>query len=111
MNLKSVENNLDEQRHLLGDLQHLLEKQIDLAHQGDISAVEMASMQAGAMAKKIAQTKILEQAAFKDQRERLQSLYADLCLVLTTEKANIADRLNHIRKGKKTIATYHDNIQ
>jgi len=111
MNLKSVENNLHEQRQLLSSLQHLLEKQIELAHQGDISTVEMVSKQASDLAKKIAQTEILEQAAFKEQRERLQSLYADLCLVLTTEKADVADRLNHIHKGKKAIAAYHNNIR
>lgn len=110
MNLKTAENNLDEQRQLLSDLQHLLEKQIELAHQGDISAVEMLGKQAGDLAKKIAQTKILEQVAFKDNRERLQSLYADLCLVLAAEKANIAEKLTHVRKGKKTIEAYHSSI-
>lgn len=109
MNSENVENNLDQQRQLLSDLQHLLEKQIELAQQGDISTVELVSKQAGELAKKIAQTKILEQAAFKDNRERLRSLYVDLCLVLTTEKADVVERLNHIRKGRKTIKAYRSN--
>jgi len=111
MNVQSFENNPDEEQQLLSDLQHLLEKQIELAHQGDISAVEMVSKQASDLAKKITQTEILKQTAFKDQRQRLQSLYANLCLVLTAEKTNVADQLKHIRKGKKAIACYHNNIR
>jgi hypothetical protein len=110
MNVESFENNLNEQRQLLSSLQHLLQKQIEMVRHSDIGAVELISRQADDLAKKIAQTKILEQSGFKDQREQLRRLYIDLCLVLATEKADVAGRLKHIRKGKKTIAAYHNNI-
>jgi hypothetical protein len=109
MNMESFENNLDEQRQLLRSLQHLLQKQIEMAHQGDIGGVSMVSKQAGDVAKKIAQRIILEKVTFKNQREQLRRLYADLCLILATEKADVAGRLNHIRKGKKTIKAYRSN--
>jgi len=111
MSVENLQNNLNDPQQLVSDLQHLLQKQIELAQQGEISTVELMSQQADDLVKKIAQTKILEQPAFKDQRERLRSLYADLCIVLATEKADVIDRLNHVRKGKKTIAAYHNNIR
>jgi len=101
----------DKQTHLLDDLQSLLEKQIKLAQQGNISGVEVLSKQANSLVGKIAQTGILELREFKKRRERLQKLYDSLLLAITAHRADISEKLNRVRKGKKTIKTYHSNIQ
>jgi hypothetical protein len=94
----------------LDDLQSLLEKQIELAQQGNISDVEVLSKQAGPVVEKIAQAGILELAEFKNQREQLQKLYKDLCLVITAQKADTGEKLGRVRKGKKTVEVYRNNI-
>jgi len=105
----------DEQIHLvpeslLDELQSLLEKQIELAQQGNISGIEVLSRQASFLVEKIAQTGILESAEFKNRREQLQKLYKELCLVITAQKADTSEALSQVRKGRKTVEIYRNNI-
>ena len=101
---------IDEQINLLDELQSLLEKQIELAKQGNISNVEVLSKQASSIVERIVQAGILGLAEFKNRRKRLQKLYQDLCLAVTAQRAGISEKLSRIRKGKKTIETYRKNI-
>ena len=100
----------DKRTHLLDGLQSLLEKQIELAQQGNISGVEVLSKQAHSLVRKIAQTRILELREFKNRREQLQKLYDSLLLAITAQRAEAAGELNRVRKGRKTIETYRNNI-
>jgi len=100
----------DEQIHLLDELQDLLEKQIELARQGNINEIEVLSKQASSLVGKIARSGILESSGFKSQRGQLRKLYQDLCLSLTAQQAANSTELSRVRNGKKTIATYRGNI-
>jgi len=103
----------DNQIHLLDELQTLLEKQIELARQGNIREVEVLSERAGSLVEKITQTGILDPAepVFNVQRqEQLRKLYEDLCLTITAQKADVSEKLSQVRKGKKTIQTYRSHI-
>jgi len=99
----------DKQIHLLDDLQNLLERQIKLAYQSNISDVEVLSKQTDCLVKEISQIGILEQAVFKGRRKKLQKLYDRLHLVITTQKAETAEHLSCVRKGKRAIRIYHKN--
>jgi len=100
----------DKQIHLLDDLQSLLEKQIELVQQGNISGVEILSKQASSLVVEIAQTGILELREFKNRREQLQKLYDSLLLAITAQRADISEKLSRVRKGKKTVGIYRSNI-
>jgi len=95
---------------LLDELQSLLEKQIELAHQGSIIDLERLIAQAGRLVEKIAQAGILELSEFKNRREHLQKLYQELCLALIAQRADISGKLSWVRKGKKAIETYRSNL-
>jgi hypothetical protein len=103
----------DNREHLLDELRTLLEKQIELARQGNIREVEVLSEQAGSLVEKIAQTGILDPADTvfnEEQREQLRQLYEGLCLTITAQKADVSEKLSQVRKGKKTIQTYRSHI-
>jgi ribosomal protein L29 len=100
----------DEQIHLLDELRNLLEKQIELARQGNINEIEVLSKQVSSLVRKIAQSGVLESSEFKSQREQLRKSYQNLCLALTAQQAESAEELSRVRKGKKTIATYRGSI-
>lgn len=103
----------DNRKLLLDELQTLLEKQVEMARQGNIRDVEVLSRQAGSLSEKIAQTGILDPAdpAFNGgRREQLRKLYEDLCLAITDQKAGVCEELSRVRKGKKTIQTYRNHI-
>jgi len=108
--VSDIELDPAEQLHLLDELQNLLERQIELAHQGNIKDVELLSEHTDCLVRKIVEIGVLESPEFKDIPEQLSKLYKKLCLVLIAQKADIAERLSHVRKGKKTIETYHSNI-
>jgi len=110
MSTNNIETVPDEQLNLFDELQGLLEKQIKLARQGDIGSVERLTIEVSCVVDMIARAGILELDQWKDRREQLQELYEELCLAITAQQADIAEKLSRIRKGRKTIETYHSNI-
>lgn len=94
----------------LDELKTKLKEQIKMTQQGSISNVEILSKQVDSLVHEIKQAGILEQPEFKNQREQLRNLYEQLHLAITTQKAGVEEQLSHIRKGKKTIETYHNSI-
>lgn len=94
----------------LDELQSLLERQIELARQGSISEVEALSVQAESLVGKLAQFEILESAEFKNQRGRLEKLYEDLRLAITVQKTDAFAELRRVRKGRKAVEAYRNNI-
>lgn len=103
----------DNKKYLLDKLQNLLEKQVEMARQGNIRKVEVLSEQAASLVEKIVQKGILDPAehVFNRQRkEQLRKLYEDLCLAITAQKADVSEKLTQVRKGKKTIQAYRSHI-
>jgi len=101
---------IDKQINLLDELQSLLEKQIEMTRQGSIIDIERLGSQISGLVEKITQAGILERVEFENRRERLQKLYKELHLVLTVNKADTAEKLGRIRKGKKLLAAYSRNL-
>jgi hypothetical protein len=99
-----------DQQVLLHDLQVLLEKQIELANQGNIKDVEVIAGQVGSLVGRITGRGILEKPEFQNQRRQLQRLYEDLRLAIATQRAETAEEISRVRRVKKTIATYRNNI-
>jgi hypothetical protein len=94
----------------LDELQGLLERQIELARQGSISEVEALSRQAESLAVRLAQSGILQSVEFRNRRERLEKLYEDLRLAITIQKADAFAELRRVRKGRKAVEAYRNNI-
>ena len=102
----------DERIHLLDELQSLLERQIELARQGNPASgqIEVLSKQAGCLVEKIAQTGILELPGFENRRERLRDLYRKLSIILMTERSKTSEQLNKTHKFKKMFAMYRNSV-
>jgi hypothetical protein len=96
--------------HLLDNLQALLERQIKLAQDGNTSSLEVLSEQADSLARKIADTGILELPEFGDRRKQLQKLYDSLCLAITAQKADVCEKLSRVRKARKTVEVYRNSV-
>jgi hypothetical protein len=109
MNTDGSETIPDKQIYL-NELQNMLEKQIELARQGNVNEIEALSKQASYLVEKIAKMGILESPEFKNQHKLFRKLYQDLYLALTAQQAENTKELTRIRRGKKTIATYGKNI-
>jgi hypothetical protein len=106
----SKDKQISQSSSKLDELQSLLERQIELTRQGSISEVEALGEQADSLAGKLAQSGILESAEFRNRRERLQKLYEDLRLAITVQKADAFAELRRVRKGRKAVEAYRNNI-
>ena len=102
----------DKQIYMLEELQSLLEMQLKLARQGNSAGerIEVLGRQADCLVEKITQAGILERPEFESQRKKLKKLYEDLCLAITAQKAETAEQLNHVRRGRNLVETYRGNI-
>ena len=96
---------------MLDELQSLLEQQLKLAHQGNSAGeqIEVLCRQADCLVKEITQTGILERPEFENHKKKLKKKYEALHLALTAQKADTAEKLSQVRRGKKIIATYRGN--
>ena len=95
---------------ILDNLQKLLEKQLDFAREGAFREVAMLAGQVDSVIGKISQAGVFEKPEFKARQEKLQSLYKELELAITAEKAEINDQLDHIRKGRRVVKVYKHNL-
>ena len=97
---------------MLDELQGLLEKQLELAHQGNSASerTEVLGKQADYLVEKITQAGILERAEFESQKKRLKKSYEALHLAISAQKAETSEKLIQVRKGKTIVETYRKNI-
>ena len=112
MNADGAEITSDEQTYLLDELESLLAKQLQLAHQGDLANEQFGVLagKAGFLVGEIARTRVLDLAQFQHRRKELCRLYKILCLAVAAQKANACRELTQVHKGRKTIKTYRSNI-
>ncbi len=96
------------QTSMLDELQGLLEKQLDLVHQGNSAGerIEVLGRQADCLVEKITQAGILERVEFESQKKKLKKSYEDLHLAITAQKADTSEKLSQVRRGRKIVETY-----
>jgi uncharacterized protein (DUF1919 family) len=97
---------------MLDELQGLLEKQLELAHQGNSASerIEVLGGRADCLVEKITQAGIFERAEFESQKKKLKKSYEDLHLAISAQKAETSENLIQVRRGKKIVETYRNNI-
>ncbi len=102
----------NERVRLLDELEGLLTRQIELAHQGDAAGERFSILtaRAGSVVGEISQLGPAGPAERQHKFERLRELYETLSLVLATEKAGVCQELTRIRRGRKIIGTYRRTI-
>ena len=101
----------DEQIYMLDELQGLLEIQLKLAHQGNSAGkqIEVLGRRTDRLVEKITQAGILDRPEFESQRDKLKKSYEDLHLAITAQRAETAEKLSQVRRGRKIVETYRGN--
>ena len=103
----------DNQTSMLDELQGLLQRQLELARQGNSAGeqIEVLGRQADCLVKEITQAGTLERPEFERKKKKLKKSYEDLHLALTAQKADTAERLSKVRRGRKIVETYRGKNQ
>ncbi len=102
----------DERLHLLDELEGVLKKQLELAHQADAASEKFDALtsRADLLVRRITSLGAQDWGGLRSRYGQLQRLYKALCLVVAAEKADVSEELARIRKGRKTIGMYRRNL-
>jgi uncharacterized protein (DUF1919 family) len=98
----------DKHLSMLDELQNLLEMQLKLVHEGNSAGKQMDDLgtRADLLVEKIVQAGILERPEFKSRKEELKKSYEELHLAITDQRADTAEKLSQVRRGRKIVGTY-----
>ena len=90
-------------------VEELLAKQIGRLKQYDLDAAMRLAQETQPFADKLSQGRELNRPGLEAQRDRVQGLYKELCLVIASQRQEVSDKLGQIRTGLKTLGTYAGN--
>ena len=76
----------------------------------DLDGAMALATEANDLAASIGREKILERPDYADERWRIKKLYKDLSLIVASERQEVAEKLQQIRKGIKALGVYGDNL-
>lgn len=88
---------------LSGTLLAMLSEQVSLARKGKVEAVLTLAGKIDRLLRR-ADRKQLER--IRPQRDRIQSLHNELCLMLGAARREVADELGRVRTGKNSLRAY-----
>ncbi len=102
----------------LDRLRRLLQRQLELVHQGSLAAAVELFDQTDRCVREIAVARGLGTAGGTDPASvslseswlRLERLYQDLSLALAAQRTEVSAALNAIRQGKKVLKTYGSHL-
>lgn len=95
---------------LVAGLEDLLEKQLKLMHSSRDKAASDLADRATDFVNVIGQKEILKIDRFATQRQNIERLLQELTLATAERKQSVSEELNKIRKGKKTVGAYKNEI-
>lgn len=95
---------------LVAGLENILEKQLKLMRSSRDKAVFDLAGQTTDFVNAIGQKEILKDDKFASQRKNIQRLFNKLTLATAERKLSVSSELTKIRKGKKSIGAYKNEI-
>lgn len=91
---------------LLTELRTMLEKQVSLARNGKLEEVSSLIARVGDLLAEPSACPSLPRD--NEQCECIRRLYNEVCLILTVQKNEIAERLQKIQTGKNSLRAYRN---
>ena len=99
----------DEATSAIGQLRRLLERQLELVHQGHLAAAESLCEQTGRLVTMVGAEDVLAGPDGDDRRRSLLRLYQELSLMLTAQRQETCAALHTIRRGRRMLRVYRKN--
>ncbi|MCE5186749.1 MAG: hypothetical protein LLF76_11560 [Planctomycetaceae bacterium] len=97
----------DEQvRQMAAYIEDLLSRQIERLKRYDLDGAMRLAEEAKPLADTLADGKYLDRPGLEPLRDRTRGLYRELCLVIASQRQEVADKLEQIRTGLKTLGKY-----
>ena len=87
-------------------LEELLLRQIDRLRSYDLDAAMAYAEEAEAVAAEVTAGGVLNLPANAELKKRIETLYRELTLIIASQRQEVADKLDQIRDGIKTLSAY-----
>jgi len=91
---------------VLDRLQELLRRQLELVHQGSLAAAVDLFDATDRCVREIAGSRGAVEQSPTPQWQRIERLYQELSLALTSKRTEVQATLNAVRRGKKVLSVY-----
>jgi hypothetical protein len=104
---------MSEIESLVNELEGILKSQLVLTKRGDCESDAFLSLteRANDIVAKLAADGVLKTDSFKQAvKPRIDELYQQLNLAVSSKKDSVEDELSKIRKAKKSVGAYRNNI-
>lgn len=96
----------DADAQLIAYLEDILSRQLERLRRYDLDGAFQLAEESGKVAEQVTGRRLLGQPQFQDQRERIQGLYREICLVIAAERDEVSEKLKKIREGIRTLSKY-----
>ena len=93
-------------RQMIAYLVELMTRQIQKLQQYDLEAAMRIAEESQPLSEQIIQASVLSRPGFEQQRDQIQGLYKELCLVIASQRQEVSDKLGQIRTGLRTLGAY-----
>ncbi|MHC5059877.1 MAG: hypothetical protein ACYTFK_02165 [Planctomycetota bacterium] len=97
-------------KQMVDYLENILTRQLERVRNYDLDGAMSLAEEANDLAATVGREKILERPDYADERWRIKKLYKDICLILASERHEVSEKLQQIRKGLKALGVYGENL-
>jgi hypothetical protein len=96
----------DQARQMIAYLEDLLMRQMQRLQHYDLEGAIQLAQESQGIADRLSAQKIFARPGFAQHQERIQKLYKDVCLAITSQRQEVQGKLGQIRTGLKTLNSY-----
>jgi hypothetical protein len=96
----------DSYGQMVGYLENILMRHLSRLRSYDLDGAMLLAEESNDLALKIGDAGVLERPEFADERRRIFDLYNEIGLIIASEREEVANKLQSIRKGIKTLGAY-----
>ena len=98
----------EDARQMTDYLEELMSRQIQKLRHYELEAAFKAAEESQSLSERVIRASVLSRPGFEQQRDRIQKLYQELCLIIASQRQEVQDRLGQIRTGLRTLGAYSD---
>ena len=87
-------------------LEDLLQRQVARLRKYDLDGAMAIAEETQPLAEGLAADKVLNRPEMSEARQRIHGLYHEVCMVIASERNEVADKLKQIREGLRALSAY-----
>jgi hypothetical protein len=91
---------------MIAYLADLLERQLERLRKYDLDGAVALAEESQKVSGQVATRGLLERPQYSREKQHIQGLYQDLCLVIAAERQEVGEKLKQIREGIRALARY-----